>query len=169
MRSGSRAGSQQGFTYVALLVAVATIGAGAAALGELWSQAERRERERELLFIGKEFREAVRRYYEATPGPAKSYPQHLEDLLRDQSFPKPRSHLRKMYRDPTTGKAQWAVVESPQGGIMGVHSLSQAQPLKTGGFYGEDMALEGATRYSEWLFTYNASLPSSPTGSLPRR
>lgn len=168
MCSGSRTRRQRGFTYVALLIAVATIGAGAAAAGELWSQAERRERERELLFVGKEFREAVRRYYEATPGPAKSYPQHLEDLLLDKRFPKPRSHLRKMYRDPTTGKAQWAVVESPQGGIMGVHSLSQAQPLKTGGFYGEDIVLQGAARYSEWRFTYNASLPSSPNGPLPR-
>ena len=169
MRSGSRSGRQQGFTYVALLIAVATIGAGVAAAGELWSQAERREKERELLFIGNQFREAVRRYYEATPGPAKSYPQHLEDLLLDRRFPQPRSHLRRMYRDPTTGRAQWAVVESPQGGLMGVHSLSEAQPLKTGGFYGEDLPLEGATRYSEWRFTYNPSLASSPNGPLVRR
>ena len=106
---------------------------------------------------------------EAAPGPAKTYPQHPEDLLLDRRLPQPRSHLRKMYRDPTTGKAQWAVVESPQGGIMGVHSLSQAQPLKTGGFYGEDTVLQGAARYSEWLFTYSASLPDSPNGPLPRR
>ena len=169
MRSGSREPRQHGFTYVALLIAVATIGAGAAAAGELWSQAERREKERELLFVGQQFREAVRRYYESTPGPAKSYPQHLEDLLLDRRFAQPRSHLRKMYRDPVTGKAEWGVVESPQGGIMGVHSLSQAQPLKTGGFYGDNIVLDGAGRYSEWRFTYNASLDSSPNGSLPLR
>ena len=168
MCSGS-ARRQQGFTYAALLIAVATVGAGAAAAGELWSQSERRERERELLFVGGQFREAVRRYYEASPGAAKSYPQHLDDLLADRRFPTPRRHLRRMYRDPITGKAEWAVVESPQGGIMGVRSLSAAAPLKTGSFTGDDEALVGATRYSEWRFTYTASLPTSPNGPLPRR
>jgi type II secretory pathway pseudopilin PulG len=164
MRSGRRARRPQGFTYVALLIAVATVGGGAAATAELWSQSERREKERELLFVGAQFREAVRRYYEASPGVAKSYPQHLDDLLADKRFPEPRRHLRRMYRDPTTGKAEWAVVESPQGGIMGVHSVSEAAPLKRGDFSGDDAALVGATRYSEWRFTYNASLPTSPNG-----
>jgi len=169
MRSGRRARRARGFTYVALLIAVATVGAGAAASAELWSQTERREKERELLFVGGQFREAVRRYYEATPGASKSYPQHLDDLLVDRRFPQPRRHLRRMYRDPTTGKAEWAVVESPQGGIMGVHSLSDAPALKTGGFTGDDALLVGATRYSEWRFTYNASLPTSPNGPQLRR
>ena len=167
MRSGSA--RQQGFTYAVLLIAVATVGAGAAASGEWWSQSERRERERELLFVGGQFREAVRRYYEASPGVAKSYPQHLDDLLVDRRFAQPRRHLRRMFRDPITGKAEWAVIESPQGGIMGVRSLSEAPPLKTGGFAGEDEVLVGATRYSQWRFTYSASLPSSPNGPLLRR
>jgi type II secretory pathway pseudopilin PulG len=164
MRSGRRVRRPQGFTYVALLIAVATVGGGAAATAELWSQSERREKERELLFAGAQFREAVRRYYEASPGVAKGYPQHLDDLLADKRFPQPRRHLRRMYRDPITGKAEWAVVESPQGGIMGVRSLSDGAPLKTGGFAGDDALLVGATRYSEWRFTYNASLPTSPNG-----
>ena len=168
MRSGSRNRRPRGFTYVALLIAVATIGAGAAAFGELWSQSERREKERELLFIGNQFREAVRRYYDASPGVVKSYPQHLDDLLADRRFPIPRRHLRRMFRDPTTGKAEWAPIESPQGGIMGVRSLSQAEPLKTGGFEGADASLVGAARYSEWRFIYIASLPGSPNGSAPR-
>ena len=169
MRSGRRARRARGFTYVALLIAVATVGGGAAATAELWSQGERREKERELLFIGAQFREAVRRYYEASPGVAKSYPQHLDDLLADKRFAEPRRHLRRMYRDPTTGKAEWAVVESPLGGIMGVRSLSDAAPLKTGGFIGDDALLVGATRYSEWRFTYSPSLQNSPNGPLPRR
>jgi type II secretory pathway pseudopilin PulG len=169
MRSGRRARRPQGFTYVALLIAVATVGGGAAATAELWSQSERREKERELLFVGAQFREAVRRYYEASPGAAKSYPQHLDDLLVDRRFPEPRRHLRRMYRDPMTGKAEWSPVESPLGGIMGVRSLSEAQPLKTGGFIGDDAVLVGATRYSEWRFTYNASLQNSPNGPPLRR
>ena len=156
MRSGRRARRPQGFTYVALLIAVATIGGGAAATAELWSQGERREKERELLFVGGQFREAVRRYYDASPGVVKGYPQHLDDLLVDKRFAQPRRHLRRMYRDPITGKAEWAVVESPLGGIMGVRSLSDAATLKRGGFSGDDAILVGATRYSEWRFTYSA-------------
>lgn len=169
MRSGRPARRSGGFTYIALLITVATVGAGAAAMGELWSQGERREKERELLFVGAQFREAVRRYYEASPGAAKSYPQHLDDLLVDRRFAQPRSHLRRMYRDPITDKAEWAAVESPQGGIMGVHSLSDALALKTGGFAAEDALLVGATRYSEWRFTYTASLQNSPNGPALRR
>ena len=52
---------------------------------------------------------------------------------------------------------------------MGVRSLSDAPALKTGGFTGDDALLVGATRYSEWRFTYNASLPTSPNGPQLRR
>ena len=169
MRSGEAIRRPRGFTYVSLLIAVATVGAGLAFAGEMWAQSEQRERERELLFVGNQFREAIRRYYEASPGVAKSYPQHLDDLLADRRFPEPRRHLRKIYRDPTTGKAEWATIESPLGGIMGVRSLSDRPPLKKGGFTGEDSMLAGAARYSEWRFTYTASLPNSPNGPAPLR
>src|SRR5256885_1260160 len=46
-----RACRQSGFTLVALLIAVAIMGAGFAALGELASHAAQREREKQLLFI----------------------------------------------------------------------------------------------------------------------
>lgn len=153
-----------GFTYVALLIAVAIVGAGLAGAAELWSHAEQRERERDLLFIGGEFRRAIERYYQESPGVAKSYPQELADLLGDRRFPAPRRHLRRMYRDPMTGKAEWGIVEAPTGGIMGVRSLSDGETLKKAGFRPENQALEGAGRYSQWEFSYQPVVANSPGG-----
>lgn len=136
-----------------MLVATAVIGIGLAAVGTVWSQARQRDREAELLAIGAEFRTAIERYYERTPGIAKNYPQSLEDLVKDPRFSGVERHLRRIYRDPMTGAADWQIVEAPTGGIMGVRSRAEGAPLKTGGFAGIDPGA-GATRYSDWRFVY---------------
>jgi hypothetical protein len=64
--------------------------------------------------------------------------------------------------DAITGKAEWGLVTAPTGGIMGVHSLSEATRLKTGGFDETDGVFEGKRRYSEWQFTYT---PPEPPGA----
>jgi type II secretory pathway pseudopilin PulG len=148
---------QRGFTYLGVLVIVALMGFGLAAFGELYSHAAQREKERELLFIGDQFRNAVGSYYNKSPG-AKVYPKKLEDLLEDKRFPMPQRHLRRVYNDPMTGKADWALVDAPGGGFMGVHSLSEEIPVKSGDFSAKDAAFEDAENYTKWMFTY------SPTG-----
>jgi type II secretory pathway pseudopilin PulG len=145
--------TQAGFTLVAALLVVAVLGAGVAAYGELASHAAQRDKERELLFVGNQFRLAIASYYERSPG-AKRFPQRLEDLLEDKRFPSPQRHLRRMYADPVTGKAEWGVIPGPDGGIMGVHSRSNARPIKEGNFTGRDRILEGTGRYSDWTFSY---------------
>ena len=158
MSAGRR---DRGFALAGALVLIAVLGAGMAAYGELASHAAQREKEQELLFVGNQFRQAIASYYERSPGGAKRYPRKLEDLLEDQRFPMVQRHLRRLYADPMTGAAQWGLVESPEGGIMGVHSLSQAAPLKTAGFAVRDSLLEGAGRYSQWHFSH-APLGASP-------
>ena len=74
MRSGRGGPSQGGFTYLALLIAVALIGIGLVAASEVWSQSRQREKEQELLFIGEQFRQAIGMYYERTPGAVRRYP-----------------------------------------------------------------------------------------------
>lgn len=145
--------SEGGFTYVGLLVAVVLLGVTLAATGELWRTAAKREREQELLFAGAQFRSAIASYYATTPAGKPRYPQALEDLLEDRRGPVARRHLRRIYPDPMTGQADWAVVEAP-GGIAGVHSRSEAKPMKTGGFAPADAKLEGAERYSDWKFVF---------------
>jgi hypothetical protein len=43
---------------------------------------------------------------------------------------------------------------------MGVYSLSQAQPVKSGGFATRDSDFADAARYSDWRFAYRPSLPA---------
>jgi type II secretory pathway pseudopilin PulG len=153
------AGKQRGFTYVAVLIMVATMGAVGAAFGELTSHAVQRDKEQDLLYAGNQYREAIASYYRRTPGAFKRYPNKLEDLLEDRRFPVAVRHLRRLYPDPITGKDEWGLVQAPDGGIMGVYSLSEEVPIKTGGFDYRDHLLAGAGKYSEWRFTYSGDSP----------
>lgn len=119
MRSGSPDRAQRGFTYIALLLAVALIGVGLIATSEVWSQSRQREKERQLLFIGNQFRQAIGRYYERTPGAVKRYPEKLQDLLEDKRYLVTQRYLRKIFRDPMTGKTEWGIIPAPGGGIIG--------------------------------------------------
>jgi len=153
---------QQGFTYIALLIGVAIIGGVLAASGELASHAQQREKEAELLFAGHQIREAIGAYYERSPGGAKAYPKTLEDLLEDKRMPVVTRYLRKVYRDPITGRADWGVVEGPGGGIMGVYSKSEASPLKSGNFGRGDEAFTDAKSYAQWQFTHSPAGLAAP-------
>jgi type II secretory pathway pseudopilin PulG len=145
---------QSGFTYLAILFAIAIVGIALAVVGENATQANQREKEVELLFIGNQYRQAIMLYYERTPGAVKHFPAKLEDLLTDQRYNPPQHYLRKLYRDPITNQSQWGLVMSPEGGIMGVHSLSNATPIKQTNFAYSDIAFEGAAKYSDWVFAY---------------
>ncbi|NTV94324.1 MAG: type II secretion system protein [Thiobacillus sp.] len=144
-----------GYTYIGLLVLVAIMGLGLTAAAEVWLTEQQREKERELLFIGNQFRQALDQYYRNTPGRALRYPLSLEDLLEDPRYPMPRRYLRKIYPDPMTRGTQWGLVTGPKGEIYGVHSLSEEAPLKKGNFKSADRDFEGKTRYSEWLFMHS--------------
>jgi len=149
---------QRGFTYIGMLLIVAVMGTGLAAFGQLYSQAAQREKERELLFIGNQFRDAIARYYNKSPG-NKVYPKTLDELLEDKRLPVPQHHLRKLFRDPMTGSTDWGLVEVPGGsGFMGVYSRSEQTPIKSANFSTKDQAFEGAEHYTNWMFAY------SPTG-----
>lgn len=146
------------------LITIGVLGAGLAAYGELASHAAQREKERELLFVGNQFRQAIGAYYERTPGAVKRFPRALEELLEDRRYPMPQRYLRRMYADPITGKREWGLVEAPGGGIMGVYSLSEAQPIKTGAFTARDGTFADTGRYSDWTFSY---VPANAPASAP--
>ncbi len=145
---------QAGFTYIGLLIAIAALGGGLAAVGELSSHSKQRECEAELLFVGQQFRQGIASYYERTPGAVKRYPQKLEDMLEDKRYPVAQRHLRRIYPDPITGQPGWGLMEAPGGGIMGVYSLSEVAPVKSGNFGRPDESFAGTAKYSEWRFFY---------------
>lgn len=145
---------QTGVTYLWVLFGIAVLGVGLAVTGNLWSGIQRREKEAELMFVGSQFRDAIAHYYEKSPGGMKRFPPTLHELISDSRHPSIQRYLRKIYRDPITNSLDWGIVEAPQGGIMGVYSRSELEPLKTRGFNAEDQEFEGKMKYSDWKFLY---------------
>jgi type II secretory pathway pseudopilin PulG len=156
---------QRGFTYLGLLIVVAIMGLGLAAFSEIASHTAQREREAELLFRGNAFQQAIASYYKKE----SRYPQSLEQLLEDKRYPMPVRHLRKLYVDPMTGEPNWAVVEAPGGGVMGVHSRSEEAPRKTGNFLLKNQEFEGAARYTEWKFVHSPTGLAVPVEKAPAK
>ena len=157
---------QAGITFLGLLFAVAIAGIALAGTGVLWHMESRREKEKELLFIGEEYRNAIGRYYEKTPGEAKQYPERLEDLLQDKRFPQPVHHLRRLYRDPMTAQGEWELIRQ-QGRIIGVVSKSRAEPIKVAGFKPGQEEFEGAGSYAGWRFVSSGNSPSQEPAPPP--
>ncbi len=150
---------QWGFTYIGLLMVMAVAGIGMAGVGIVWHQDAQREREKELLFIGNEYRKAIGSYYENSLGAAKQFPATLEDLIADRRFPNTKRHLRKLYSDPMAFGKPWQLVLQ-QGQIIGVYSESKQTPIKKIGFQPPYETFGEAAEYSDWKFIYTL-------GSIP--
>lgn len=156
------------FLFTLLLVALLSVTLLVAA--ELDSTLARRERERALLQVGHEFRQALARYQTGRAGVAAGqYPPRLEDLLLDPRYPYPVRHLRRVPPDPITGRAEWGLVVL-NGRIVGLHSLSTGTPLKQDGFDPDDSGLRRAGSYRDWVFSYppgRALGPAADAASAP--
>jgi hypothetical protein len=138
---------------VGVLLLVSVAGLALASTSTVWHFEVQREKERELLFIGNQFRAALDRYAAAplsTLGPR--FPNRLEDLLLDNRTPARMRHLRRIYRDPMTGSAEWGLVRTADGQIIGVHSLSDAPVIKQANFAARDQGLTGKGTYRQWVF-----------------
>jgi type II secretory pathway pseudopilin PulG len=144
----------RGVVLLAFLLALALAGIGALAAMDVWATARQRERERQLLFVGHQFRAAIRDYYLGGPaGGGRSLPPSLEVLLDDDRYPVPVHHLRRLYPDPVTGSEDWGLLMAGDR-IMGVYSKSDAAPLKQKGFDPADATFEDRTAYHDWVFAY---------------
>ncbi len=160
-RSPARDG---GFTYVGLIVLVAIIGLVGAATLKADALLRRAAAEEELLEIGAAFSAALTSYAEATPRGQPTQPPSLDELLKDPRFPGIRRHLRKIFVDPITGKAEWGIVWLNKGstgtfggasggtGVLAVYSLSASRPLKQANFDARFQNLENREHLSEWKF-----------------
>lgn len=159
---------QRGFGYLLVLLLVVLMGIGLGAAGTLWKTESQRVKESELLFVGEAYRQAIRNYYSA-PGPTKQYPKSLEDLLLDTRQTQLTRHLRKLYPDPMTGKAEWGLIrdaESQQ--INGVYSLAPGEPLKQQGFDSRQKDFENAKSYGDWRFVATGTpAPTPPKTKTP--
>jgi len=154
VRAGIRRGRQAGFTYLGLIIFVTIIGLVGAATLKIGALLQRAAAEEELLDIGAAFSAALDSYAAATPQGASPYPPSLKELLKDPRVPGVRRHLRKIFVDPLTGKAEWGVVYLGDGttGVVAVHSLSTAKPLKIANFDSRFSGLDNADTISAWRF-----------------
>lgn len=152
MPTGSGYRGQSGYTYLLVLFVVAGLGLLAAQAGVVWQQTAQREREAELLAVGVEIARALGRYAAETPLGTPARPSALEQLVEDRRWPTPRRHLRRIYRDPITGQAEWGLVREGES-IVGVRSLSERVPIRRAALPAElgDTAEQAAT-YADWIF-----------------
>jgi type II secretory pathway pseudopilin PulG len=164
---------QRGFTMIGILFLVAGLGVAMAALGTMWHTLSKREKERELLFIGEQFRRAIESFWKAPADGVRRLPKDFDELLADPRVPTIRRHLRRVYRDPMTGEATWGTVKEPDGGISGVYSLSEEKPFKTANFPAA-ADFQKANSYRDWVFYFDAAkadalqaAPKLPPGNRP--
>lgn len=146
-----RATKSRGFTYLGLLFLVLLLGMTAAMAGAVWSTVQRRDNERDLVFVGKQFQAAIERYRQHSPSGQPPYPRELEALLRDPRAVQVLRHLRRVYPDPITGSTQWGLIRLADGGIVGVYSLSQREPLQHASL-GRGLSFPDAKTYRDWRF-----------------
>lgn len=125
---------------------------------EVFSLMEQRQKEQELLYVGKLYQEAIKQYYLSGEEENK-YPAHLEDLLKDSRYIVIRRYIRQLYPDPLTNQ-DFLPIFSAEGGICGVKSRSMKKPVKT--FFKEEelRIFNNATGYQEWGFSFRCN-PSS--------
>ncbi len=156
----------RGFAYLVVMMMVAGLGVALVKLIDGWHDSAQREREQQLLFAGHQIRSAIIHYYEHAPPHAPKFPMSLADLLRDPRQPNTVRHLREIYRDPITGTADWGLVKSAAGEILGVYSRSAEVPVKQANFTLADRAFAGAHTYADWVFVFTpgrfAALPPRP-------
>lgn len=165
------AGPQGGAVLLAVLVLLALLAYASVSLPFDFSGMQQRADEEELLFVGRQYRQAIDSYLRQSPGGPRAFPASLEDLLNDNRFPQPRHHLRKMFRDPVAPDQPWVLIKIGNA-IVGVHSQSGKQPFRSTGFGPNEAGFANARSYAEWEFKVSTqpSLPPPPTapGTQPK-
>jgi len=156
MRAGKR---EEGFTLLAVLAAMAFVALALQSVMTVVSQQAQREREARLIRIGNTIVDAIGSYYRSSPGSVKNWPQSLDDLTSDTRFVDTRRYLREVYADPLT-RSEWGIIRSPDGGVTGVFSRSDAVPLRAvpQQRVGAGVAEPASSRYSDWKFVFTPEL-----------
>lgn len=144
-----------GFTYIGILMIIAISGIALAGVGIVWHQHTQRENEKELLYVGDQYRKAILSYYENSPTGVQQFPKELKDLLTDERMPdKKIHHIRKLYTDPISHGKPWELVRQGDR-IIGVYSTSKDLPIKKVGFPPQYESFAEATSYEDWKFIAN--------------
>jgi len=136
------------------------------AAGQTWKTIMKRDREAELLFRGMQYRNAIASWWTSQPVGHQAAPLNdLKFLLVDPNSVNKVRYLRRLYKDPITGK-DFDIKRDSVRGITGVLSTSSDEPMKQSNFPSELSQLEGKKTYKEWEFTYiGAATPGATQGT----
>jgi type II secretory pathway pseudopilin PulG len=152
MRCGERRVREDGFTYIGLLVLIVLIGFALSVVGQVSATTAQREREKQLLWVGHAYRDAIQRYVIQNG----RYPAALADLVEfTTASGQPAHYLRRLYPDPMAPGADWVLVPALGGGIMGIASSSTRAPIKSAGFDDVDLGFGEAETYADWMFIFD--------------
>lgn len=154
--------AQAGFTFMAVLLAVAFLSLSSYGVIFIASTTAKRQKEQTLLKVGQAYVDAIAAYYAASPGSVKVLPQRLEDLLEDKRFIGTKRHLRQAYADPVAPDLPLQLIVDAQGGIRGVRSQSQDAPLQESPVALRGFVLNAAKSYADWHFEF---VPGRANGS----
>ena len=146
--------SEKGYTLVAVIVAIGVMSILMAAAVPVWRHVMKREKEKELLFRGNQYIEAIDRYYRKFG----RLPIQLEELLKTKC-------IRKLYTDPMTKDGKWELINF-RGGLpedrRRLPGAESSQPLATNSIIGvysksKDKSIfiyQGKSQYNQWKFSY---------------
>ncbi len=138
---------------MAVLALIFLFALGLSVAGPRWHDLHRRAQERELMRLGVIYARALAEFRDDSPGSLKTYPRSLNELTLDSRFLGTRRHLRQLYPDPLDPARPWGVVRDKDGGIVGIFSQSEDEPVASGPLALGPVALLPARRYSDWKFT----------------
>ena len=159
--------NQFGYTYFGLLFAVALIGLALSGASMVYKVEQQREQEEELLFVGSQYIQAIKSYYQSGSGGINIYPKSIDDLLSDPRTPIKKRHLRKPWKDPMTNKFDWVMIKNKEGQLIGVHSIANKQTIKKKNFGEFESLLANKKTYRDWRFVFIApnseSRPEKPS------
>jgi type II secretory pathway pseudopilin PulG len=169
--------SSDGFTYMAALFMVVIMGIMLGAVGQSMRVIMKREKEKELIFRGLQYRDAIERWSKKGV-PLKDLKDLVEPTVSSNIDRSKDRLLRKLYKDPMTEDGKWKTLPNPPDpiqGIYGVASTSNEEPFKQKNFPEVIKNFEEKKKYSEWEFVYKrqpntaAGTPaaSAPAGGTP--
>jgi type II secretory pathway pseudopilin PulG len=146
--------NQLGFTYFGVLFLVFLISMAMVGASTILSIQLKRQKEKELIFIGNQYVNALSSYYRFGPDGLNEYPKSINDLLEDRRTIVIKRHLRKPFKDPFSQNSDMEIIKSEEGRIIGVRSNSSSKPLKQANFGEGNESFGGKKSYRDWGFLY---------------
>src|SRR6185369_8253835 len=157
-------GSSDGFTYIAALFMVVIMGIMMGAVGQSIRVIMQREKEKELIFRGLQYRDAIERWSKKGV-PLKDLKDLVEPTVSSNIDRSKDKLLRKLYKDPMTADGKWKTLPNPPDpiqGIYGVVSTSNEEPFKQKNFPEIIKNFKDKKKYSEWEFVYKRTPSGAP-------